>query len=65
MDNRGRLALIKAQAIRTHVFEGEGPYCQARISFTPKGSPEVGFITGWSGCGYPRDVHPAKGEDHE
>lgn len=49
---------IKAQAMRTHPFVGDGPYCQARISFAPLGSPETGTITGWSGCGYPRDTHP-------
>lgn len=53
-----RIARIKAQAMRDHPFVGEGPYCQARISFAPMGGPDTGTITGWAGCGYPRDAHP-------
>lgn len=54
-----RGARIKAQAMRDHAFVGDGPYCQARISFAPMGSAETGRITGWAGCGYPPDTHPA------
>lgn len=53
-----RGARIKRQAMRDHPFEGEGPYCQARIGWAPVGSAETGVITGWSACGYPRDTHP-------
>lgn len=53
-----RIARIKAQAMRDHVFVGDGPYCEARISTRSQGSPEVGIITGWAGCGYPADTHP-------
>lgn len=52
------IARVKRQSIRSHPFEGDGPHCQARVSFEPIGSAETGFITGWSGCGYPRDLHP-------
>jgi hypothetical protein len=57
-----RAARIKGQAMRDHVFIGDGPYCEARISTRPQGSPEVGTITGWVGCGYPRDTHPEVAE---
>lgn len=52
-----RAARIKAQAMRDHAFVGEGPYCEARISFRPMGGQDTGTITGWSGCGYPPDMH--------
>lgn len=58
-----RMARIKAQAMRSHEFVGEGPYCQARIGFAPQGSAETGVLTGWSACGYPRDCHPGEGAD--
>jgi hypothetical protein len=57
-DSVERMARIRAQAMRDHSFEGEGPYCEARISFAPMGNPETGIITGWRGCGYPPDLHP-------
>lgn len=55
-----RIARIKAQAMRTHPFEGDGPYCQARIPFAPMGSAGTrwAIITGWQECGYPLDTHP-------
>jgi hypothetical protein len=60
---------IKREAMRDHPFEGEGPYCAARITMRPVGSPEVGMITGWVGCGYSPELHPlaleeAWGEAH-
>lgn len=55
-----RAARIKAQAMRSHEFVGEGQYCEAWISTRPQGSPKVGVITGSIGCGYPRDLHPAR-----
>lgn len=53
-----RGARIMRQAMRHHRFEGDGPYCQARLSFAPMGSAETGTITGWSECGYSRETHP-------
>ena len=55
---RERGERAKAAAMRDHAFVGAGPYCGARISFTPLGGPDTGSITGWSGCGYPQDMHP-------
>jgi hypothetical protein len=52
------MARCRAQAMRTHEFVGDEEYCQARIGFAPMGSPETGTVTGWMGCGYPRDLHP-------
>jgi hypothetical protein len=57
-----RAARIKAQAMRTHPFKGDGPYCQVRLSTRSQGSPETGYITGWVGCGYPADMHPEEGK---
>jgi hypothetical protein len=48
---------IKREAMREHHFVGDGPYCEGRIPFAPVGSAETGWITGWAGCGYPRDMH--------
>jgi hypothetical protein len=55
---RQRAERIRVQAMRDHVFVGEGQYCQARLSFAPMGSAETGTITGWAGCGYGRGTHP-------
>ena len=55
---RQRAARIQRQAMRDHVFVGEGTYCEARISFAPIGSADAGWIVGWVGCGYGRDTHP-------
>jgi hypothetical protein len=53
-----RTARIKAQAMRSHPFVGDGPYCQAMLTGARHGSVEVGFLTLTVGCGYPRDLHP-------
>jgi hypothetical protein len=55
---KDRAARIQAQAMRGHRFVGDGPYCQGRISFAPIGSADTGWIVGWTGCGYPPDLHP-------
>lgn len=53
-------ARVNAQARRDHKFVGEGPYCVARIGWAPLGDPlTTGQITGWHGCGYPRQHHPS------
>lgn len=53
-----RGARIAGQAMRDHLFVGDGTHCAARVGFGPQGSPEVGYISGWQGCGYGRDTHP-------
>lgn len=53
-----RAERIRQQAMRDHPFVGEGIYCEARITTRPSGSDEVGWVSGWVGCGYGRDTHP-------
>ena len=53
-----RAARIKGQAMRDHVFIGDGPYCEAMLPMGVSGSPETGIITMTAGCGYGRDTHP-------
>lgn len=55
---RARSERVRARSMRDHPFVGEGPYCEARISFSPMGSAETGTITGWSGCGWSPEMHP-------
>lgn len=55
---RQRSERIRRQAMRDHPFVGEGRYCEARISTGRTGSDEVGWVSGWVGCGYGRDTHP-------
>jgi len=57
-ENRERAARIKAQAMRTHPFEGSGVYCQFREGPSTSGGPATGVLTMWVQCGYPRDMHP-------
>jgi hypothetical protein len=56
VEERGRR--LQRQAMRDHPFVGEGAYCEARISMGRTGSDEVGYVSGWVGCGYGRDTHP-------
>jgi hypothetical protein len=49
---------IRRQAMRDHVFRGDGPHCEAMIPMGSSGSPETGIVTMTSGCGYPRETHP-------
>lgn len=53
-----RGARIAGEAMRDHLFVGDGTHCEARIGFAPMGSADTGRITGWAGCGYGRDTHP-------
>lgn len=49
---------IRRQAMRDHPFVGDREHCDARLAIQPLGSSETGYVTGWVGCGYPRDLHP-------
>lgn len=53
-----RAAHIAGQAMREHLFEGDGAYCAHRVGFGPVGSAATGTISGWSACGYGRGTHP-------
>ncbi|MEU4399744.1 hypothetical protein [Micromonospora orduensis] len=53
-----RLARIKSQAMRDHLFVGDGPHCEGWLGPNTVGTPEVGVISMRVGCGYPRDLHP-------
>jgi hypothetical protein len=55
---RERGERIRAQAMRDHLFAGEGRYCEAMLPVGSSGSPETGIITMTAGCGYGRDTHP-------
>jgi hypothetical protein len=58
-DSVARRAVIRVQAMRTHPFEGTGAYCESWGSGGRLGSPEVGYVTMRTACGYPRDTHGA------
>jgi hypothetical protein len=49
---------IRRQAMRDHVFVGDGPFCSAMLPMGSSGSPETGVVTMTAGCGYPREAHP-------
>jgi len=57
-ESHQRAIRIQRQAMRDHVFVGDGQYCEAMLPTCPSGSPETGVITGATGCGYGRDTHP-------
>jgi hypothetical protein len=57
-ESRQRGERLRAESMRGHPFVGDGPYCEARISFSPMGSAETGIVTGWSGCGWSPEMHP-------
>jgi hypothetical protein len=53
-----RTIRIQRQAMRDHVFVGDGRYCEAMLPMGSSGSEETGIITMTAGCGYGRDTHP-------
>ena len=53
-----RGARIAGQAMRDHLFVGSGVYCESWGSGGRLGSPEVGYVSMRSVCGYGRDTHP-------
>lgn len=58
-DEKRGLAVDEARksSMRTHPFEGEGPYCDAWLSgSTPQ--TDHGSFTFGSRCGWPADMHP-------
>jgi len=53
-----RTIRIQRQAMRDHVFVGDGRYCEAMLPMGSSGGEETGIITMTAGCGYGRDTHP-------
>lgn len=53
---------IKAQAMRTHEFVGEGLYCERWSELSSRNTSE-GLLTFRAQCGYPRDLHPEEVEE--
>lgn len=64
IETEERLARIRKQAeITNHLFEGDGPFCQAMLGQGSQGSPETGVFTMSVQCGYPADLHVAHTEN--
>jgi len=57
-ESHQRAIRIQRQAMRDHVFVGDGQYCEAMLPTGVSGSPETGIIAMTAGCGYGRDTHP-------
>lgn len=61
-ESQERADRIRRNAMRDHVFVGEGTNCAAMLPVGLSGSPETGVMTMRDQCGYPRTAHPDQGK---